>query len=113
MSARGHAKSVSGWGQDGVWLQDLVSFTVFAKKCKSNHIVSELLPRLEKEWLTKVGLLDLYITSKHMLHAFARILPARKFQGTQQYTRVDLGNPWQRWGTVLLQAARRICDLVC
>ena len=77
MHLQGHlSQPLRGWGQNGLWLQDLVLFTVFAKKRKSNHATNELIPELEKAWLTTVSdLLD------H--NDIGRTLPARKFCGAE------------------------------
>ena len=81
---------LSGWGQDGVWLQDLVSFTVFAKKCKSNHIVSELLPGLEKEWLTFI--LPASTCSIMTLHEFCLRASSKGLNSIPGWTLVILGS---------------------
>ena len=99
MHLQGHlSQPLHGWGQDGLWLQDLVLFTAFAKKCKSNHATNQLIPELEKAWLTTVSdLLDQYISCQYMVHNdIGRMLPARKSCGaeTRKYTQVDLSAVW-------------------
>ena len=113
MHLQGHlSQPLHGWGQNGLWLQDLVLFTVFAKKCKSNHSTNELIPELEKAWLTTVSdLLDQYISCQYMVHNdIGRMLPARKFGGaeTRKYTQVDLGTVWTLVG-LCATAGRSMC----
>ena len=103
-------------------------FTAFAKKCKSNRATNELIPELEKAWLTTVSdLLDQYISSQYMVHHdIGRMLPARKFCGaeTRKHAQVDLSTVWTLIGLCLLkrqcswslrtvQNVQSICCLQC